>query len=191
MYISQLKLSARFGMTAAALFVAFWNLTGTAHAAKGDSFSNRTEVTNQVATILNAQDRLPLPIQRVRKALTKHYIENQGRLFWVGPPRMDQLIAHVANAERDGLFSHDYPVGYLKSLKDSLTAGDSFTEAYAELAYSAFFLRYASDLKVGRFVPRKINPELFVSRKKIDFAPVLAKLEAYQSVGKFFKDWEP
>ncbi len=163
----------------------------TAQAAKGDSFSSRDQVAEQVVTILSAEDRLPLPLQRVRKALTAHYVDNSGRLFWVGSPRMDQLIAHVSKAEQDGLFAHDYPVNYLQSLKDSLKAGDTFTEAYTELAFSAFFLRYASDLKIGRFVPRKIDPELFVSRKKIDFAPVLAKLADYGSVKDFFRIWEP
>lgn len=160
-------------------------------ATKGDSFSTRGEVSTQVSTILNAEDRLPMPLQRVRPALTRHYVENEGRLFWVGSPRMDQLIARLANAERDGLFSRDYPVDYLTSLKDSLQAGEAFTEAYAELAFSAFFLRYASDLKIGRFVPRKIDPELFVSRKKLDLVPVLTKLNDYSSLDAFFKNWEP
>ncbi|NNF77125.1 MAG: L,D-transpeptidase family protein, partial [Rhizobiales bacterium] len=160
-------------------------------AAKGDSFSTRNEVSAQVTTILNAEGRLPMPVQRVRKALTKHYVENEGRLFWVGSPRMDQLIEHLSNAERDGLFSRDYPVDYLITLKDSLQAGETFTEAYAELAFSAFFLRYASDLKIGRFVPRKIDPELFVSRKKLPLVPVLSKLNTYSSISAFFKDMEP
>ncbi|MCP5084734.1 MAG: L,D-transpeptidase family protein [Alphaproteobacteria bacterium] len=160
-------------------------------AAKGDSFSTRDEVSAQVTTILNAKGRLPMPVQRVRKVLTKHYVENEGRLFWVGSPRMDQLIEHLSNAERDGLFSRDYPVDYLITLKDSLQAGESFTEAYAELAFSAFFLRYATDLKIGRFVPRKIDPELFVSRKKLALVPLLTKLNNYSSLSAFFKDMEP
>ncbi|MEM7428217.1 MAG: L,D-transpeptidase family protein [Pseudomonadota bacterium] len=178
-------------LRSAVLAGALAGLAPLALAQKSDSFSTRDEVAGKVVAILSAEDRLPLPLQRVRKALTKHYVDNSGRLFWVGSPRMDQLIAHVSRAERDGLFTHDYPVNYLQSLKDSLQAGDSFTEAYTELAFSAFFLRYASDLKIGRFVPRKIDPELFVSRKKIDFAPVLAKLAEYASVQDFFRIWEP
>ena len=160
-------------------------------AQKGDSFSTRNEVSAQVATILNSEGRLPMPVQIVRPALTKHYVENEGRLFWVGSPRMDQLIERLSNAARDGLFTRDYPVEYLTTLKDSLQAGEAFTEAYAELAFSAFFLKYASDLKVGRFVPRKIDPELFVSKKKLDLVPVLSKLNSYSSLDAFFTDWEP
>ncbi len=160
-------------------------------AQKGDSFSTRNEVSAQVATILNSEGRLPMPVQIVRPALTKHYVDNEGRLFWVGSPRMDQLIERLSNAARDGLFTRDYPIEYLTTLKDSLQAGEAFTEAYAELAFSAFFLKYASDLKIGRFVPRKIDPELFVSRKKLDLVPVLAKLNTYPSLDAFFTDWEP
>lgn len=160
-------------------------------AAKGDSFSTRDEVSAQVSTILNAEGRLPMPVQIVRPVLTKHYVENEGRLFWVGSPRMDELIERLSNAERDGLFARDYPVEYLTTLKNSLKAGEAFTEAYAELAFSAFFLRYASDLKIGRFVPRKIDPELFVSRKKLNLTPVLSKLNDYDSLDAFFKNWEP
>ena len=80
------------GALTAGLIVNAPGLVERAHAAKGDSFSSRDDVANQVAIILNAKDRLPLPIQRVRKALTKHYIENQGRLFWTGSQRMDPWL---------------------------------------------------------------------------------------------------
>ncbi len=182
---------ARSGAFALAMTALSLGVPTPVLAQKGDSFSTRGEVSNQVSTILNSEGRLPMPVQVVRAALTKHYVENQGRLFWVGSPRMDQLIARLAAAERDGLFPRDYPIEYLTSLKDSLQAGDAFTEAYAELAFSAFLLRYASDLKIGRFVPRKIDPELFVSRKKLPLVPVLSTLTKYETLEAFFKDWEP
>jgi murein L,D-transpeptidase YcbB/YkuD len=104
---------------------------------------------------------------------------------------MDQLIARIQNAQDDGLFARDYPVDYLLTLQESLKAGDTFTEAYAELAFSAFFLRYASDMKIGRFTPRRIDPELFVSRKKLQPGEVMGKLDSANDMDTFFKNWEP
>lgn len=160
-------------------------------AEKSDSFSTRNDVSSTINQILNSDKRLPMPIQTVREALTKHYVEGEGRLFWIGSPRMDHLVERLRNAEADGLFTRDYPIDYLITLQESLKAGDAFTEAYAELAFSAFFLRYASDMKIGRFTPRRIDPELFVSRKKLDLGVVLQKFESAKELKSFFANWEP
>ena len=163
----------------------------SAFAEKGDRYSSRDEVSTLVNKILTSDQRMAMPIQVVREALSEHYVKNNGRLFWVGSPRMDQLVERLRNAADDGLFTRDYPIEYLVTLQDSLKAGDPFTEAYAELAFSAFFLRYASDLKIGRFVPRRIDPKLYVSQKKLDHVEVLNKLKLYDDLPEFFKSWEP
>ncbi len=60
------------GLVLGALAALAWGadtilLPEPAAAAKGDSFSSKDAVAAQVATILNAQDRLPMPLQNVRK----------------------------------------------------------------------------------------------------------------------------
>ena len=42
--------------------------------------------------------------------------------------------------------------------------------ARAELYFSAFFVAYAADLKIGRVIPQKVDPRLFRNRKTIDVA---------------------
>ncbi|MGI9371114.1 MAG: L,D-transpeptidase family protein, partial [Hyphomicrobiales bacterium] len=184
-------MSATCFIRIALLFAAFCLISNSAVAEKGDRFSSRDEVSALIDKILTSDQRLPMPIQNVRDALSNHYVQGNGRLFWVGSPRMDQLVERLRNAANDGLFTRDYPIDYLVSLQDSLKAGDPFTEAYAELAFSSFFLRYASDLKIGRFVPRRVDPKLYVSRKKIDQVEIINKLNLYEDLPSFFKDWEP
>ena len=45
--------------------------------------------------------------------------------------------------------------------------------AEAELYYSAFFIAYAADLKIGGVAPQKVDPNLFRNRKTIDGLRVL------------------
>ena len=57
--------------------------------------------------------------------------------------------------------------------------------------FSAFFLVYASDMKVGRFVPSKIDPELFQERRSVDGPALLQRLSDYKDLQRFFAEWEP
>src|SRR5210317_1633213 len=56
---------------------------GPAQAAKGNAAPNAATTRQAIIQILNTKDRLPLPIQKVRKTLTKHYVDNNGEIFWV------------------------------------------------------------------------------------------------------------
>ena len=76
---------------AAAFCVGIVCLTGPApwtieyaHAAKGNAAPDAATTRQAIIQILNTKDRLPLPIQKVRKTLTEHYVENNGEIFWVG-----------------------------------------------------------------------------------------------------------
>ncbi len=140
---------------------------------------------------LTAGERLPLTIERVRSVLTRHYLESGGTLLWVGTPRLQQLIDRVADAEIDGLKPQDYAPDYLVKLRDAAKLELPNHAAYTELMFSAFFLTYAADLRVGRFVPSKIDPELFLDRKTIDGPSTLAALARFESVEKFIAAFEP
>ena len=140
---------------------------------------------------LAGSERLPLTIERVRSVLKRHYIESQGDLLWVGTPRLNQLIDRVADAGIDGLKPQDYAPDYLVKLRDAARLDLPNHAAYTELMFSAFFLTYAADLRVGRFVPSKIDPELFLDRKTIDGPSTLAAVARFESIEKFVAAFEP
>jgi len=140
---------------------------------------------------LRGAERLPLPVERVRNILTIHYLEQNGALFWVGTPRLQQLIDRLANAKADGLKPKDYPADYLVKLHDAANLSLPDHAAFTELMFTSFFLVYAADIKVGRFVPAKIDPELYLDRRTVNGPETLAKLAQFGDLTGFFADWEP
>ncbi len=144
-----------------------------------------------ISQILNSPDRLSLPIEKIRPALKAHYVGARGAIYWIGTGHMDQLLARIANATYDGLNTQDYPVDYLKSLRDNLNPNDPAAAAQAELAYSAFLVAYAADLKIGRVVPQKVDPNLFRTQKTIDVQRVLTDLKQAPNPDTFLSGFEP
>jgi murein L,D-transpeptidase YcbB/YkuD len=60
-----------------------------------------------------------------------------------------------------------------------------------ELFFSAAFLEYASDIKVGRFLPRKVDPNFFIEARTIDQTAALKSLATTDSLDRFFSAWQP
>lgn len=149
------------------------------------------EVAASVASILNTPDRLPLPIERIRSALKQHYIVNKGSIYWVGTGRMTPFLQRIENAQLDGLNPADYPADTLAEMRDGISANDPRGAAMAELYYSAFFVAYAADLRIGRVAPQKVDPYLFRTRKTIDVVRVLTALTKQREPGKFLSSFEP
>ena len=106
-----------------------------------------------VIDLLANEPRLPLPIKQRREALLAYYQELGGELVWLGTQRASELVARLRDAEGDGLNSQDYPSKQLTTLIADGSA-DKRKLAIIELYFSAAFLEYASDLKVGR-IPAK------------------------------------
>lgn len=158
----------------------------------GNAFDNigSTPLIREIGIIVNAADHLPLPLQRVRSFLKTYYIEEHGAPLWIGTGRMDGLIDRLENAIEDGLFPHDYPANYLKTLRERI-GEDVAAQAEAELYFTAFFLNYASDMKVGRFVPRKIDPGIYVQNKTIEPLDAMHRLARTTNVNQFFREWQP
>jgi L,D-transpeptidase YcbB len=148
-------------------------------------------IHNAIVELLSGGQRLALPLERIRPALTAHYITNNGVIYWVGSGRMDKFILRVQNAKADGLNPDDYPIDNLISLRDTLDENDSEAAAQAELYYSAFFVAYAADLKIGRVTPQKVDPNLFRNRKTIDVQRVLTDLKKQADPNKFLASFEP
>jgi L,D-transpeptidase YcbB len=118
-------------------------------------------VRAEISAMLTSGRRLPLPIEKIRPALTAHYLRNNGSIYWVGTGRMNALLQRMGAAGYDGLNPADYPADALAQLRDNLGSDDAAAAAQAELYYSAFFLAYAADLKIGRVTPQKVDPNLF------------------------------
>ena len=145
----------------------------------------------EIARILNSSERLPLAIERVRPALKSHYLQQDGSVYWANTGRMTPFLQRLQRAQYDGLNPQDYPVDALQQLRDGMNPDDARAAAQAELYYSAFFVAYAADLKIGRVAPQKVDPNLFRNRKTIDSLRVLTELKKQRDPGKFLAGFEP
>jgi L,D-transpeptidase YcbB len=143
-----------------------------------------------VIDLLTNEPRLPLPIRQRRDALLAYYHEFGGALIWLGTQRASELVARLKDAEGDGLDPQDYPGKQLASL---IAAGspDKRMLGIVELYFSAAFLEYASDLRVGRFLPNKVDPNFFIQARAIDQLAALKALSQSRSLDQFFAAWQP
>ncbi len=161
-----------------------------AHAGKNDRVPDYQAVTAAITELLQSSQRLPLPLERIKPALTAHYVRDAGTIYWVGTGRMTPFIQRLADAADDGLNPDDYPIDSLIQLRDAVDPGDPDGAAVAELFFSAFFVNYAADLKIGRVTPQKVDPRLFRNRKTIDVLSVLTELKKQRQPARFLSAFE-
>ena len=148
-------------------------------------------VRSEITSILSSSGRLPLPLERVRATLQAHYVKQGGSIYWANTGRMTPFLQRLARSHYDGLNPQDYPAEALAQLRDSADPNDARAAAEGELYFSAFFIAYAADLKIGRVSPQKVDPNLFRSRKTIDALRVLTELKKQRDPGKFLASFEP
>lgn len=148
-------------------------------------------IRSAIASTLATGERLPLPIERVRNALDAFYIKNKAQPYWVGTNHMQQFLQRVQNATLDGLDPSAYPIDSLRQLAADAQSGGVAEGVKAELYYSAFFIAYATDLKIGRVTPQKVDPNLFRNRKTIDALRVLSDMQKQPDAGKALSLFEP
>ena len=141
--------------------------------------------------LLANEPSLPLPIRQRREALQAYYQTFGGELLWLASSRADPFIARLKNAEADGLDPNDYPSKQLATLSTTGPSTDKRGLAIIELYFSAAFLEYASDLKVGRFLPSKIDPDFFIEDRTIDQLSALKSLARVDNIDRFFDEWQP
>ena len=161
-----------------------------AEAGKTDRAPSYEAVSAEIAALLQSPERLPLPLERIRPALIAHYVRDKGTIYWVGTGRMTPFIQRLADAADDGLNPTDYPIDSLIQLRDAIDPAEPQGAAAAELFYSAFFVSYAADLKIGRVIPKKVDPRLFRNRKTIDVLRVLTELKKQREPAKFLTAFE-
>jgi L,D-transpeptidase YcbB len=148
-------------------------------------------IQSAVEDILTSGDRLPLPLEKVKAALQAHYVKSAAEPYWVGTGRMQQFLTRLQNATLDGLDSAAYPIAALRQVAADAQSGGADEGAKAELYFSAFFVAYAADLKIGRVAPQKIDPNLFRNRKTIDALRVLTEMDRQPDAGKALSLFEP
>jgi murein L,D-transpeptidase YcbB/YkuD len=141
--------------------------------------------------LLAHEPNLPLPIRQRREALEAYYQTFGGELLWLASSRANAIISRLKDAEADGLDSNDYPSKQLATLAATGSSTDKRGLAIIELYFSSAFLEYASNLKVGRFLPNKIDPNFFIESRTIDQPSALKDLAQTDSIDRFFDAWQP
>ena len=144
-----------------------------------------------VLDLLVHEQSLPLPVKQRRDALWEYYQAFGGELLWLGSRRPNELLVRLQNAASDGLDPKDYPSKQLAGLAAAKSTDDKRSLALVELFFSAAFLEYASDIKVGRFLPRKVDPNFFIEARTIDQTAALKSLASADSLNRFFSAWQP
>lgn len=138
--------------------------------------------SGDVQAVLSGSQRLPLPVERIRAALKQHYVTAGAAPYWNDGARRASFLQRLRNAQLDGLNPSAYPIETLAEM-----GGDAMAEIY----YSAFYVAYAADLRIGRVAPQKVDPHLFRSRKTIDVARVLAIMAKQPDPAKSLSSFEP
>jgi L,D-transpeptidase YcbB len=149
------------------------------------------QVKATIVQILQSGQKLPLPLERVRDTLATHYVKNRAAVYWVGTGRAVPFLQRMNNAVYDGLEPTAYPQSALQKLAVRGESGDVAAAAQAELYLSAFYIAYASDLKIGRVAPQNVDASLFRKRKTIDSLRLITDMSKQQNPAKFLATYEP
>ena len=151
-----------------------------------------SELLATITTLLETEPRLALPVRQRKAELTAYYVEQGGEALWIGTGRMPQLIAQINSAEDVGLLPQDYSVTHLTKLLAAATAAtDPTSQAVIELYFSSFFMKFASDIKIGRLLPGRVDKDLFWKAKKVDLVAAMTGLAGASSLADFIQSWEP
>jgi murein L,D-transpeptidase YcbB/YkuD len=145
----------------------------------------------EIVDLLANEPELPLPVRQRREGLAAYYGENSAQLLWLGSDRAEGLVAWLRNAAEDGLDPAAYPADQLEKLDTAVGETNNRGKAIVELHFSAAFLQYASDLQVGRLLPRKVDPNFFQQERTIDQLAALTRLAAAANLDRFFIAWQP
>jgi murein L,D-transpeptidase YcbB/YkuD len=149
------------------------------------------QIAVSIADLIDHEPSLPLPVRQRGEAIRAYYSRPENGLLWLERPRMGALIARLKAAGDDGLDPSAYPVAQLERLAAVSGNTDTRSKAVIELYFSASFLEYASDVQVGRFLPRKVDPGFYQQDKTIDPLAALTGLARQPDLGRFFHAWQP
>jgi len=174
-----------------AVLIGLLVLCASARADIGISPRDAAIVRLNVIDLLANEPRLPLPIKQRREVLEAYYHTDNGELLWLGTKRASALVARLKDAASEGLDPKDYPSAQLGKINEESPTLDKRKLAIVELYFSAAFLEYTSDLRVGRFLPNKVDPDFFLQGRAIDQLAALKSLAQAPSLDQFFAAWQP
>ncbi len=169
-------------------------LIGAVSAARADiaiSLRDAAIVRLNVVDLLAKEPRLPLPIKQRREVLEAYYHAGNGELLWLGTKRASALVKRLLAADTEGLNPKDYPGKALAEINEESSTLDKRKLAILELYFSAAFLQYTSDLRVGRVLPSRVDPDFFIEGRVIDELAALKYLAKTPSLDQFFAAWQP
>jgi murein L,D-transpeptidase YcbB/YkuD len=152
----------------------------------------RSPLADAIGQLLSGEAKsLPLPVRQEQAALKRYYVEAGGRPIWRTPVRMRGLVSALRAADQEGLEPSVYPTAHLARLAGIAGFGGYESAAQVELYFSAIFLRFARDMKVGRFLPTKIDPNLYWQKKEIDPVRALELMAEAPDMPSFITQWQP
>lgn len=155
------------------------------------SATRSAEVIGEIRRQLGDEASLPLPVRARLDDLSAFYGERDSAPLWIGTDNIAILLARMERSAFDGLSSDSYPLSFLHEISSNTATGDMAELARIELWFSAHFLRFAEDIKVGRIVPRMVYPSAYMPRKSVNGANVLNALMQLGDLRSFFEAWEP
>lgn len=155
------------------------------------SSAHPREVIGEIRRQLNEEESLPLPVRARHDDLSAFYNARDSAPLWIGTTNIPLLLARMERSAFDGLSAGSYPLSFLRETGRNAATANAAGLARAELLFSAHFLRFAEDIKVGRVVPRMVYPSAYMPRKSVDGANVLRALMQLGDLASFFEAWEP
>ncbi len=117
-----------------------------------------------------------------RDAIVAFYKGRSFEPMWVTSEGLNdkakRVLAHLAEAERDGLHAADYLPAMLGSFSDdgAIFRGDIVHLARLELDLTAVTLRYAQHAYSGRILPRKLSGYYDLTPPQLDASSTLGEL---------------
>jgi len=149
------------------------------------------QIAVSIGEMIDNEPSLPLPVRQRGPAIRAYYSQPANGLLWLERPRMGAFIQRLKDAADDGLDPSAYPIAQLERLAAVSGNTDTRSKAVIELYFSASFLEYASDIQIGRFLPRKVDPTFYQQDKTIDALAALTGLAKQPDLAKFFRAWQP
>lgn len=185
MPVSELTKARRFAIASFALFVVLLISGATS------SNADQSKMREALAGYLNDLGEFPLETRRRAAALKAYYFVDSAPLLWSKPDLRRAMITRMTAAALDGLKVTDFPVTHLRKLNNVAAQTDEAGRAIIELWFSTYFLKYAEQLKVGRVLPAKIDPNLYWQPKRINMTDALTAFGRTGDINRFFDAWQP
>ena len=158
----------------------------TAKAARKQDAATPASATADGAVADQLHDMIASKLDRIvkrkadRDGVESFYKARNYAPLWVSngdaDARAKAAIAYLAQVDSVGLDPNDYPSKQLATISATGPSADKRGLAIIELYFSSAFLEYASDLKVGRFLPSKVDPNFFIESRTIDQQAALKDL---------------